>query len=123
MSVSVQIKGTSDVLKGLNKVEKILRIAITDAVQDAAAFVKRESAQQVPLDKGTLLKSGEIQTISKGKAGIKLGVSYNTPYAKRWHYERARFQHGRKTHYLSDPMKEAVGKFPVYMIRSIKRVI
>lgn len=64
-----------------------------------AADIMRLSKVQVPYDTGRLSKSQELRQNGTNSWTI----SYRTPYARRWHFERARFQHGRKNRYLSDP--------------------
>lgn len=67
----------------------------------AMSVVKQASDAQIPLDKGDLLRSGAID-VGDGDASI----SYDTPYAIRWHENDANFQRGRKKKYLEDPIND-----------------
>jgi hypothetical protein len=80
------------------------------------------SAAEAPLDSnggGTLVASG--QAVHAEKPGDDALVTYDTPYATRWHEDKAlvdslgrkysgesNFQNGRKSHYLSDPALQNV---------------
>lgn len=67
----------------------------------AAAEIERLSKMQVPQDTGRLQSTGYHERVAE----MKFRIRYNTPYARRWHFETppGGFQHGRKSHYLSDP--------------------
>src|SRR5699024_6012026 len=94
------------------------------ATHMAAEVVGEESDQQVPLDEGTLKASKEIRTDKDGDTyigyGFKKGTGTIIPYAVRWHEHSARFQHGRKSQYLRDPVK-TVG--PGALKRSLESVL
>lgn len=84
--------------------EKALAIVQTggeQAVRACAQFLLDESRKQVPIDTGALSRSGAIDV-----QGLQGTVSYDTPYAVRWHEHNANFQRGRKSHYLSDPCND-----------------
>lgn len=66
--------------------------------------IVRLSKMQVPIDTGRLQSSGHYTG-----GGKSYTISYATPYARRWHFEDANFQRGRKSHYLSDPA-ELIGR-------------
>lgn len=68
----------------------------------AGQVVARDSGQQVPLDTGDLLRSQAV-TVD----GQSVTISYDTPYAIRWHEENANFQRGRKRKYLEDPINDS----------------
>ena len=72
---------------------------------EAGEVLLEESRQQVPLDSGELMESGTVES-----DGESVSVSYNTPYAIRWHEEQANFQHGRKNKYLEDPANDPAVK-------------
>ena len=72
------------------------------------------SAAEVPLDAGGLVASGQVEPATG--PGEDTLVVYDTPYAARWHEDKAlvdslgrsyprgaNFGNGRKSHYLSDP--------------------
>ena len=70
-------------------------------VRDCANLLLEESRKQVPLDTGALSRSGAVDS-----EGLTATVSYDTPYAVRWHETNANFQHGRKMKYLEDPCND-----------------
>lgn len=76
--------------------------ASEQAARDAAQALLDESAKQVPHDTGALELSGTVDS-EPGHAT----VSYDTPYAVRWHENNANFQRGRKMKYLEDPANDA----------------
>lgn len=67
----------------------------------AAQVIAAESSKQVPLDQATLLRSQAVSV-----DGDTAAISYDTPYAVRWHEEDANFQRGRKKKYLEDPIND-----------------
>lgn len=97
-------------------IKKVNRKA-ADIITDAANVLLAESQEQVPLDKGTLQDSGDIDVKNDDKAGIhEATVFYDTKYARRLHeHPEYRFQHGRKGKYLQDPAKELESTFERYV--------
>lgn len=81
------------------------------AIKNTGEIILKESKSEVPLDEGPLRDSG-IVIMAPG--GLPQGIicfgggpgtgSPLIPYAIRWHEEQANFQHGRKWHYLRDPV-------------------
>lgn len=89
---------------------RIAAKAAREAVRKACYVVLEEAKQQVPLDEGTLMRSGMVLMAPDGSPEglICFGGGQGTghpviPYARRWHENSANFQHGRKSHYLEDP--------------------
>ena len=67
-------------------------------LQLAAEHILAESNKLVPLDEGTLQRSGEVSVDAEGMAA---SVSYNSPYAVRQHEEMTwRHAPGRQAKYL-----------------------
>lgn len=72
-------------------------------VRLAAEHVLQVANTQVPLEEGTLERSGKV-TVD----GLAATISYDTPYAVVQH-EALDFRHpvpGRKAKYLEDPMRD-----------------
>lgn len=86
------------------------------AVYEAANALLREANTQVPIDTGALQRSGTVS-----QDGLKANVSYDTPYAARWHEQDANFQRGRKKKYLEDPLNS--GSFKAQMLSYLQRHI
>ena len=70
-------------------------------IRACANLLLEESRKQVPLDTGALSRSGMVSS-----ERLTAAVSYDTPYAVRWHENHANFQHGRKMKYLEDPCND-----------------
>lgn len=68
--------------------------------------VLKRCTPYIPWDTGTLNRSGQLHTaIGSGK------VVYNTPYARRWYYEPAKFQGApRRGNYWFDRMLNEGGR-------------
>ena len=86
-------------------------------VRACANLLLDEARKQVPLDTGALSRSGAVDS-----DGLLAVVSFDTPYAVRWHEEHANFQHGRKNKYLEDPCNDAAlhARMIEYLRGSIK---
>lgn len=82
------------------------------AIRDVAQALLDESKKQVPLDTGALERSGAVDS-----QGMEATVSYDTPYAVRWHEHSANFQHGRKNKYLEDPCND-----PIFRDRALRYI-
>lgn len=72
-----------------------------EGIRACANLLLDEARKQVPIDTGALSRSGTVDS-----AGLEATVSFDTPYAIRWHEERANFQRGRKNKYLEDPAND-----------------
>ncbi|MBE0430032.1 MAG: hypothetical protein IBX61_09225 [Thermoleophilia bacterium] len=75
---------------------------VESALDDAAEYVLETANRTVPIEEGTLEKSGGI-----GKATGKRTVYYDTPYARRQHEELGyRHDSGRRAKFLEKTMQE-----------------
>lgn len=73
----------------------------------AAEHLLQVSREQVPIEEGTLERSG---VASVDEHDLRAAVSYDTPYAVPVHEDlTARHDEGRKAKYLEDPMNEERG--------------
>lgn len=109
----MSLRMTWDGSKVLNEVSK----KTERAVRAAANYVLDESRKQVPIDTGALSRSGAVS--SEGNIAV---VSYDTPYAIRWHEQQANFQRGRKNKYLEDPINDGTvrAKIMNYLQKEMK---
>lgn len=86
------------------KATKAVREATADAMSDALEMLLDESNQLVPLEEGTLQRSG---TVSLDRQRLRGAVSYDTPYAARQHEDtRLRHDQGRQAKYLERAFNE-----------------
>lgn len=68
------------------------------AVREAAEFVLAQSNERVPIEEGTLMRSGATDV---DEGDLRATISYDTPYAARQHEELSwRHDAGRSAKYL-----------------------
>ena len=84
-------------------IHSVTTSASRKATWSALDYLAQASKAQVPLDTGALMASCQVDVNADGSQGT---VSYDTPYACRWHEENANFQRGRKRKYLEDPLND-----------------
>lgn len=84
-----------------SEVVAIVRGRGAEGVRAWGHLVLDEARKQVPYDTGALSRSGMVDS-----EGLQATVSFDTPYAVRWHENNANFQHGRKMKYLEDPCND-----------------
>lgn len=99
------------------------------ALQEEARIVMRASLQQVPVRDGFLKASGEVKEPKFSNGVIKVTMGYggaaseyalyvhNSPYEKRW------TKSGTKSHFLSDPLAEAVPQISAGLARRIGKIL
>lgn len=82
------------------RITKQLEEAASRGLKLAAEHVLKESRTEVPIQEGTLERSG-VASVD----GLKAAVSYDTSYAQRVHEDMtARHDPGRKAKFLEDPL-------------------
>jgi len=96
---------------GKQAAEKMLGVH-RRAVQTTCFVVLAASKTEVPLDEGTLMRSGKVFMAPEPEAAgvVTYGGGPGTggpavPYALKVHEKDSNYQHGRKWHYLVDPWK------------------
>jgi hypothetical protein len=95
---SVEIKWHGDTAS------KAAREAALRGLKKAAEHVLQVSRTEVPLEEGTLERSG---TVSVDEANLRAAISYDTPYAVRQHEDMSlRHAGGRKAKYLEGPLHQ-----------------
>lgn len=77
------------------------------ALNNAAVDIIRISKTEVPHDTGNLQSSGYFTKNGLMQYEVGYNRSGQAPYARRWEFETppGGFNKGRKSHYLSDPVK------------------
>ena len=98
MSTAVTVKINRELI------HSIAKSGSRKATWCALDYLASVSKQQVPLDSGALMASCMVDVNEDGSQGT---VSYDTPYAVRWHETNANFQRGRKMKYLEDPLNDS----------------
>jgi hypothetical protein len=86
-------------------VKSAVKAAERKALQTAGEAILTESNQRVPHDEGALERSGTVEVDEDGQ-GIVAVVSYDGPYARRWHEQPANFQKGRRHKYLESALND-----------------
>lgn len=77
---------------------------VEGGLQLAAEHILAEATDLVPIEEGTLQRSG---TVSIDAMGTTAAVSYDTPYAARQHEEiNWRHDPGRRAKFLEAPMND-----------------
>ena len=85
-------------------IEALVLAAAEKAVGAAAEHVLGESTKVVPIEEGTLSRSGRTDVDTQG-ATVVAAVSYGTPYAVRQHEDMSyRHDPGRTAKYLEGPL-------------------
>ncbi|MFB8415442.1 hypothetical protein ACFT43_04995 [Streptomyces albidoflavus] len=85
----------------------------------AAEHVLERSRRRVPIEEGTLERSG---VASVDEQSLTAGVSYDSPYAVRQHEELSyRHDAGRTAKYLEGPMREEAGTVAQIIAAQVRR--
>lgn len=92
---------------------KQVRDAIVQGTKDVTEACLTEANKTVPIEEGTLMRSGFAQTDAGSLTGQ---VAYDTPYAIAQH-EDPTYRHdpGRRHHWLKDTAKENEAKYVRHM--------
>jgi hypothetical protein len=111
-----------------NLAKQVLSEGSHEGVYQLGEVILEQAKNEVPLDEGTLKRSGTVTMNPDGspEGAIHFGYGQGTgmpaiPYAIRWHENNARFQRGRKSRYLADPYNRLINKLPEFLQRSIRR--
>ena len=104
-------------------IEALVLAAAEKAVGTAAEHVLGESTKVVPIEEGTLSRSGRTDTERDG-ATVVAAVSYDTPYAVAQH-ERLDFRHdeGRQAKYLETPLLAEANTVRDIVAAEVRKVI
>ncbi|MDT3395591.1 hypothetical protein RKE29_02815 [Streptomyces sp. B1866] len=87
----------------------------------AAEHVLERSRARVPIEEGTLERSGAA---SVDEEALTAGVSYDTPYAARVHEDlTARHDAGRTAKYLERPLTEEADTVAEIIAAQVRRVL
>lgn len=111
---------TTKVRFNYSKARANLQAASKEALFEAAEFILQESNKIAPLDEGTLIRSGNVDSGEKnGKPAAS--VYYDTPYAVRLHeHPEYNFQNGREGKYLEKTLTRNRAKVKDYIESRMK---
>lgn len=95
-----------------------VRLAGRQALSMAAEHILEEANRTVPIEEGTLGRSGAV-AMDVGELVAQVG--YNTPYARRQH-EETRYRHdpGRRAKWLELTAQERLDAVRTYITASLK---
>ena len=86
-----------------------------------AEHVLEEANRLVPIEEGTLLRSG---TASVDESALRAAVSYDTLYAARQHEDMTyRHDAGRQAKFLEQPLSSERGKVNDLIAREVKKAL
>ncbi|PJN40511.1 hypothetical protein CG747_12630 [Streptomyces sp. CB02959] len=98
-----------------------LRRAAARGVRLGAEHVLAESRRRVPIEEGTLERSG---VASVDEQQLAAAVSYDTPYARRVHEDlNARHDPGRTAKYLEGVLPQTAGDVQAIIAAQIRRAL
>lgn len=114
-----KIDGLREVYKDLQLTEEEIIKAALKGQKILAQNILGESQKLVPVDTGTLKRSGNIQTEDNITT-----ISYNTPYALKQH-EDATLNHpnGGEAKYLERPFNEKAGELESYIQTEVYKTL
>lgn len=109
---------TSQALQGLNKLNQQAMFWTKAGLNGMASALLVLSSNEVPLDESTLSKSGHVFEVgelevgvSYGGAGIAYAVYQHEGVRRDGSHVVRNYQHGRKSKYLEDPLKNNLSKW------------
>ncbi|MYX36727.1 MULTISPECIES: hypothetical protein [unclassified Streptomyces] len=98
-----------------------LRTAEVRGVQLAAEHVLERSRARVPIEEGTLERSG---VVSVDEDDVTAAVSYDQPYAVRQHEDLTlRHDQGRTAKYLEGPLLEEADQVQAIIAAQVRRAL
>ena len=120
-SVGLKIEGFKELYKKMGLLEEEILKGAVKGLKITAQNILGESQKLVPVDTGTLQKSGAIKVDSQN---LMAQISYNTPYALKQH-EDATLNHpnGGEAKYLERPFNEKSGELEVNVGNEIQRIL
>lgn len=105
----------------LGKLRADVRAAAKEALFDAGQIILAESDQHVPIEEGTLSRSGHV---SEDDQHLRVAVSYDTPYAVVQH-EDMTLNHdaGRTAKYLENAFNSQLGTVRDHLAAQIRKAM
>ena len=95
--------------------------AIERALTDAAEHLLEQANRTVPIEEGTLKRSG---VVSVDRERLEAAVSYDTPYAVRQHEDtRLRHNDGRRAKWLERTFAERGDAVAAYIVDQLRRAL
>lgn len=106
-------------IKNFDKTRNDVLAAALKGQQILAQNILGESQKLVPVDTGTLQRSGHITTVQNTTI-----ISYNTPYALKQHEDPTlKHPNGGEAKYLERPFNEKSGQLKEFVETEIDKVL
>jgi len=108
--VKVDWDGIDRLIRGLAVVGADAGKIAVQSLNAEAQLVFRDSQRQVPYRKGALRSSGRVEPATIDGSTISVEITYGSTaaqYALFVHEIPKNYNHGKKDHYLSDPVEAA----------------
>lgn len=117
----LEITGFKEIYNKMGLLEEEIKKGALKGLRITAQNILGESQKLVPVDTGTLQKSGSIKLNSET---LTAQISYNTPYALKQH-EDATLNHpnGGEAKYLERPFNEKAGELEVNVGNEINKIL
>lgn len=117
----ITIEGFKELYKNLGILEDEIQKEALKGVRKLANNILAESQKIVPVDTGTLMKSGAVSTDESTKI---ITISYNTPYARKQHEDNTlKHPKGGEAKYLERPFNEKKDQLEVVVGESIHKAL
>lgn len=108
--IRMQWDGMDKVLRGLAATGAQAAQLVAHSLNEEAQLVWRESQRQAPYDTGVMRGSGRLHPARVTGDRIEIEMTYGgegAEYAIFVHEIPKNYNHGKKDHYLSDPLEAA----------------
>lgn len=101
------------------EVKRRYRDAVNDVVADAGEYLLEEANRTVPIEEGTLARSGSVDA-----GDAEATVSYDTPYAARQHEETSyRHASGRRAKWLQLTFQEQARRIESFLADRLRGLL
>lgn len=128
MDLQLELEGADRLAKLFVKVSELNKTnALKEAMYAEAQTVLNESKKIVPVDQGTLKRSGEVEAPKVDATGIEIAITYGgaaSEYALIVHEDmNARHKDGETAKYLEIPFRAHQDKFVQNVARRVAQYI
>jgi len=137
MRITVEVKGTEELHRVLEKLGERAQAELGKALYAEAELIMTESKKQVPVDTGTLRASGFVKEPETKGGKVEVELGYGGPASKvnpktgqrteeyaYWVHERLDLKHEvGKAKFLEDPVKAAAPKLPRAIADRLRHVL
>jgi len=127
MRITVEVKGTKELQRALEKLGDRAQAELGKALYAEAELIMTESKKQCPVDTGTLRSTGYVKQSEEKGDLVEVEMGYGGPAAPYavWVHELTELHHNppTKAKYLEDPVKAATPKLPGALAKRLRKVV